>query len=65
MFVNDSSSKEIGTTRASMNRTAKTNAAKGVENHYNEYKEFHKCEVEGHICAAFMQLNGMKTMEGI
>ena len=41
MFVNHSSAAEIGTTRASINRTGKTNAAKGVENHYNEYSEFH------------------------
>ena len=47
MFVQDSSSKELGTTRASINRTAKTNAAKGIESHFNEYKDFHKCEVEG------------------
>ena len=31
MFVNHSSAAEIGTTRASINRTGKTNAAKGVE----------------------------------
>ena len=64
MFVKDSSSKELGTTRASINRTAKTNAAKGVESHYNEYKDFHKCEVEGHICAAFMEMYEMRNMEG-
>jgi hypothetical protein len=63
-FVRDSSSKEVGTTRASINRTGKTNASKGVDNHYNEYKEFHKCEVQGHICAAFMEMYGMKKMEG-
>ncbi|PFX31139.1 hypothetical protein AWC38_SpisGene4042 [Stylophora pistillata] len=37
-----------------MVRTGKTNAAKGVHNHYNEYKEFHSRELEAHICASFM-----------
>ena len=62
--MKDCSSKEVGTTRATINRTAKTNAAKGVNNNYNEYKEFHKCEVQGHICAAFMEMYGMKKIEG-
>ena len=48
-----------------MNRTTKTNAAKGIKTHYNEYKEFHKCEVEAHICASFMEMSGMSTMEGV
>ena len=47
-----------------MNRTSKTNAAKGVSNHYNEYKEFHQREVEAHICASFMEMSGMKTFTG-
>ena len=46
MFVNHSSAAEIGTTRPSINRTGKTNAAKGVENNYNEYSKFHAREVE-------------------
>ncbi|XP_028408226.1 uncharacterized protein LOC114530810 [Dendronephthya gigantea] len=46
-----------------MNRTGKTNASKGVENHYNEYKEFHLCETEAHICASFMEMCGMLNME--
>jgi hypothetical protein len=46
MFVKDTSVGEIGTSRASMNRTGKTNAAKGVHNHYNEYKDFHSRELE-------------------
>ena len=29
-----------------MNRTGKTNAAKGVENHFNEYSEFHARELD-------------------
>lgn len=64
MFVNHDSAAEIGTTRASINRTLKTNAAKGVENHYNEYSEFHAREVEAHICASFMEAKGMKSLEG-
>ena len=64
MFVKDASAREVGTSRASMNRTMKTNAAKGVQNNYNEYKEFHQREVEGHVCAAFMELNGMTSMDG-
>ena len=61
MFVNDASATEVGTSRASMNRTMKTNAAKGVQNNYNEYKEFHQREVEGH---AFMEMNKMNSMDG-
>lgn len=63
--MSNGSAGEVGTSRASMNRTKKTNASKGVKSHYNEYKEFHKCEVEGHILAAFMQLSGMSKLEGI
>lgn len=48
-----------------MNRTGKTNAAKGVENHFNEYSEFHARELEAHVCAAFMEMAGMKTMKGL
>jgi hypothetical protein len=47
-----------------MNRTGKYNAAKGVENHHNEYKEFHDREIEAHICASFMEMSGMKNLEG-
>ena len=47
-----------------MNRTNKTNASKGVENHYNDYKNFHQCEVEAHICASFMKMSGMSSMDG-
>lgn len=55
---------EPGTSRASMNRTGKTNASKGVDKHYNEYKEFHERETEAHICAAFMEMAGMSKMDG-
>ena len=48
-----------------MNRTGKTTAAKGVHDHYNEYKEFHEREVEAHICASFMQMYGMKKLDGM
>ena len=47
-----------------MNRTGKTNASKGVENNYNDYKEFHLREIEAHICASFMEMSGMLNMEG-
>ena len=53
MFVNNLSASEIGTSQASINRTGKANAAKGFKSHYNEYKDFQKCKVEGHILAAF------------
>ena len=45
-----------------MNRIFKTNAAKGVNKHYNEYKEFHAREVEAHVCASFMAMSGMTTL---
>lgn len=64
MFVDHSSSAEIGTSRASINRTGKTNAAKGVENHYNKYSEFHAREIEAHICASFMEMVGMHKISG-
>ena len=48
-----------------MNRTGKTTAAKGVHDHYNEYKEFHEREVEAHICASFMPMYGMKKLDGM
>ncbi|XP_028414794.1 uncharacterized protein LOC114537881 [Dendronephthya gigantea] len=63
IFSSHSSVNEIGTSRASMNRTGKINASKGVENNYNEYKEFHLCETEAHICASFMEMCGMLNME--
>lgn len=64
MFVNHSSAGEVGTTSASINRTGKTNAAKGIESHYNEYSEFHARETEAHILASFMEMTGMKDIEG-
>jgi hypothetical protein len=63
-FVKNSSSAELGTSRASINRTGKTTAAKGVHNNYNEYKEFHEREVEAHICCSFMQMIGMSKLDG-
>lgn len=64
MFVDHSSAGELGTSMASINRTGKSNAAKGVENHYSEYSEFHLRETEGHILASFMEMMSMKNMEG-
>ena len=49
MFVKYVPAKELGKLRASINRTGKTTAAKGVPNHCNEYKDFHSKEVEAHI----------------
>ena len=62
--MKDDSAAQIGTSKASMNRCGKTNAAKGVHNHYNEYKDFHSREVEGHVCASFMMMCGMSKMNG-
>lgn len=31
--------------------------------HYNEYSEFHQCEVEAHILASFMEMHGMKDQD--
>ena len=65
LFVKDSYS-EIGTSKAStcMNRTGKTNAARGLHNNYNEYKDFSDRETEAHVCAAFMEMSGMATVDG-
>jgi hypothetical protein len=49
---------------ASFNRTHKTNAAKGIDNSYNEYKEFHERETEAHICTAFMEMAHISTLKG-
>lgn len=64
MFVQHSSASELGTTMVSINRTGKSNKAKGVENHYNKYSEFHLRETEAHAVASFMEMMGMKNMEG-
>lgn len=45
-----------------MNRNGKATAAKGVNSNYNEYKEFHKTEIEAHICASFMEMLVMKKL---
>lgn len=50
---------------ANIKRTGKTNAMKGVESHYNDYSEFHMRETEAHIVASFMEVMGMKNMEGL
>lgn len=65
MFVNHSSAAEVGTSRASINRTGTTNATKGVKNHFNEYSEFHKREIEAHPCASFLEMMGMNNITGI
>lgn len=63
MFVNHSSAAEVGTSRASINRTGTTNATKGVKNHFNEYSEFHKREIEAHLCASFLEMMGMNNKQ--
>ena len=65
MFVKHSSAAEIGTTSASINRTGKTNAAKGVESHFNEYSEFHAREIEARILASVMEMTDMKDTSGM
>ena len=65
MFVNHSSAAEVATSRASINRTGKTNATKGVENHFNEHSGFQKREIEAHLCASFMEMMGMNNITGI
>lgn len=64
LFVKPQSAGEIGTSRASINRTGKTNASKGCHTNYNDYKEFHEREVEAHICAAFMNMSSMSKIDG-
>lgn len=64
MFYKADSVAELGTTKASMNRTRKTNATAGPHKKYNEYKEFHQREVEAHICASFMEMSGMVDPSG-
>ena len=65
MFYNSGSGPELGTTKASMNRTRKTNASGGPKTKYNEYTDFHQCEVEGHICVAFLEMSGMAKANGM
>lgn len=65
MFVNHSSAAEMGTSRASIKRKCKTNAAKGVENHFSKYSEFRAREIEAHVCASFMEMMGINNITGI
>ena len=65
MFYKEESAGELGTTKASINRTRKTNASHGPRKKYNEYKDFHECELEGHICAAFLEMSGMTKVDGM
>lgn len=64
IFMKDESAAEIGTTRATINRTGKTNAQKGADD-YNAYRDFHDREIDGHIVAAFMVFAGMGVIEGV
>ena len=36
----------------------------GSTTNYNEYKDFSDRETEAHICAAFMEMSGMTTVDG-
>ena len=36
----------------------------GSTTNYNEYKDFSDRETEAHICAAFMEMSGMATVDG-
>lgn len=65
MFHKTDSGSELGTTKASINRTRKTNASAGPKRRYNEYKDFHQCELGGHICAAFLEMSEMAKEDGI
>ena len=47
-----------------MNRVGKTRASSGPKKQYNEYKEFHQNEVHAHICASFMELLSMQSIDG-
>ena len=61
--MKDESAAEIGT-RASINRSGKTNAGKGAKD-YNAYKDFHDREIEAHRLASFMTFAGMSDFNGI
>ena len=51
MFYKSDSVSELGTTKASKNRTRKTNASAGPKKKYNEYKEFHQCKAgRSYLC---------------
>lgn len=63
-FYKGNSTREIGTTCASLNRTGKTNAKCGPEKDFNAYRDFHDREIEAHIVASFMVYAGMKTTKG-
>ena len=65
MFVDDDSAKEIGTSRARMNRTGKTRAAQGVKKKFNEHKDFHQNEITAHILASFMEMHNMKSLDAV
>ena len=56
--MKDESAAEIETTRASINRSGKTNAGKGAKD-FNACKDFHEREIEAHILASFMTFAGM------
>ena len=65
LFFKESSAAEMGTSCASMNRTAKSNAKKGPEEDYNAFKDFVDRETEAHIISRWMVFAGMTDMKGI
>lgn len=48
----------------SINCIGKLNKVKGVENYYNKYSEFYLREIEVYVVVLFMEMMGMKNMEG-
>ena len=65
LFFKESSAAEMGTSCASMNWTAKSNAKKGPEEDYNAYKDFIDHETEAHIISRWMVFAGMTDRKGI
>ena len=59
LFFKESSAAEMGTSCASMNQTAKSNAKKGPEEDYNAYKDFIDRETEAHIVSRWMVFAGI------
>lgn len=65
MFVDYFLVGELGIFMVSINCIGKLNVVKGVENYYNEYSEFYLREIEGYVVVLFMEMMGMKNMEGL
>ena len=48
-----------------MNRTGSSNAKKGPSVDYNAFKDFFGAETTAHVLAAWMNLTGMSTIDGM